>query len=57
MANLTGAGFVPELRSVRTNLANELRHVDAALSVLGKLAAGVITLNRGTPCQPRFASA
>ena len=41
MANLKGlAGFVSELRSVRTNLANELRHVDAALSVLGKLKGG-----------------
>jgi hypothetical protein len=41
MANLKGlAGFVSELRSVRTNLANELRHVDAALSVLGKFGGG-----------------
>ena len=41
MANLTGlAGFVSELRAVRTNLVNELRHVDAALSVLGKLGVG-----------------
>jgi len=38
MANLTGlASFVSELRVLRTNLVNELRHVDAALSVLGKL--------------------
>jgi hypothetical protein len=34
------AGFVSELRAVRTNLVNELRHVDAALSVLGKLGVG-----------------
>jgi hypothetical protein len=41
MANLNGlAGFVSELRAVRTNLVNELRHVDAALSVLGKLGGG-----------------
>jgi hypothetical protein len=29
--------IVVELRSERTNLTNQLRHVDAALSVLGKL--------------------
>src|ERR1017187_940300 len=41
MANLTGlAGFVSELKATRSNLANELRHVDAALSVLGKLGGG-----------------
>jgi hypothetical protein len=41
MANLAGlASIVSELRAVRTNLANELRHVDAALSVLGKLGGG-----------------
>ena len=41
MANLNGlAGFVSELKSTRTNLVNELRHVDAALSVLGKLKGG-----------------
>ncbi len=41
MANLKGlAGFVSKLRAVRTNLVNELRHVDAALSVLGKLGGG-----------------
>jgi hypothetical protein len=41
MANLAGlAGFVSELKTVRTNLGNELRHVDAALSVLGKLKGG-----------------
>jgi nucleoid-associated protein YgaU len=38
MANLTGlAGFVSELRVVRTNLVDQLRYVDAALTVLGKL--------------------
>ena len=38
MAKLTGlAGFVSELKTERTNLIDRLRHVDAALSVLGKL--------------------
>ncbi|MDP9159192.1 MAG: hypothetical protein M3O09_03055 [Acidobacteriota bacterium] len=38
MANLTGLDkIVTELRAERTNLVNQLRHVDAALSVLGKL--------------------
>ena len=41
MANLSGlASFMSELRVVRTNLVDELRHVDAALSVLGKLGGG-----------------
>jgi hypothetical protein len=41
MANLKGlAGFVSKLRAVRTNLANQLKYVDAALSVLGKLGGG-----------------
>jgi hypothetical protein len=41
MANLAGlAGFVSKLRAMRTSLVNELRHVDAALSVLGKLGVG-----------------
>jgi len=41
MAKLTGlASFVSELRAERTNLVNRLRHVDAALSVLGKLGGG-----------------
>src|ERR1035437_5859511 len=41
MANLKGlAAIVSELRAVRTNLADRLRHVDAALSVLGKLGGG-----------------
>ena len=47
MANLKGlAGFVLELKSTRTNLVNELRHVDAALSVLGKFGGGS---NHGKP--------
>ena len=42
MANLSGlASFVSELRVERTNLVDRLRHVDAALSVLGKLNVGV----------------
>ena len=41
MAKLTGlASFVSELRAERTNLVDRLRHVDAALSVLGKLKGG-----------------
>jgi hypothetical protein len=38
MANLKGlASMVLELRVERTSLANQLKQVDAALSVLGKL--------------------
>jgi hypothetical protein len=38
MDNLKGlASIVSQLRNERTNLVNQLRHVDAALSVLGKL--------------------
>jgi hypothetical protein len=38
MANLKGlVSVVSQLREQRTNLVNNLRHVDAALSVLGKL--------------------
>jgi hypothetical protein len=41
MANLKGlASIVRELRTGRTNLVDRLRHVDAALSVLGKLNSG-----------------
>jgi len=41
MANLKGlASIVSELRVERTNLVNQLRHVDAALAVLGKLNGG-----------------
>jgi hypothetical protein len=44
MANLKGlASIVSELRVERTNLINELKHVDAALSVLGKLNGGSYT--------------
>ena len=34
------ASIVSELRVERTNLVNQLKHVDAALSVLGKLNGG-----------------
>ena len=41
MANPKGlASIVSELRAERTNLVSQLRHVDAALSVLGKLSGG-----------------
>jgi hypothetical protein len=39
MANLK-ASIVSELRLERTNLVDQLKHVDAALSVLGKLNGG-----------------
>jgi hypothetical protein len=41
MSNLKGlVSIVSELRAERTNLANQLKHVDAALAVLGKLNGG-----------------
>jgi hypothetical protein len=41
MASFKGlASIVSELRAERTNLVNQLRHVDAALSVLAKLNSG-----------------
>jgi hypothetical protein len=41
MANLRGlSNIVTELRAERTNLVTQLRHVDAALAVLGKLNGG-----------------
>jgi hypothetical protein len=41
MANLKGlVSIVSELRVERTNLVNQLKHVDAALAVLGKLDGG-----------------
>ena len=40
MANLKGLkAMVSQLREQRTNLVNQIRHVDAALVVLGKLGA------------------
>ena len=56
MANLNGlATIVSELRSERASLRDQLRHVDAALSVLGKLDGGKFhteprrTLSAGAP--------
>jgi hypothetical protein len=50
MGNLDGlATIVSQLRTERTNLANQLRHVDAALSVLGKLDGGSSHSNRNQP--------
>jgi hypothetical protein len=41
MANLKGLeSVVSQLRIQRTNLVNHLKHVDAALSVLGKVNGG-----------------
>ena len=41
MAKLKGlSSIVSELRAERTNLVNEPKHVEAALSVLGKVNAG-----------------
>ena len=41
MARLKGLGsVVSQLREERTNLVDQLRHVDATLSVLGKLDGG-----------------
>src|SRR5450755_3728020 len=41
MAKLSGlVSIVSELRIERSNLVNQLRHVDTALSVLGKLNGG-----------------
>ena len=41
MGNIKGlVSIVSELRAERTNLVNQLKHVDAALSVLGKLDGG-----------------
>ena len=48
MANLKGLeSVVLQLRGERTNLVNQLRHVDAALSVLGKLDNGRSYKNLG----------
>ena len=41
MTKLRGLlSIVSELRAERTNLINELKHIDAALSVLGKVSSG-----------------
>jgi hypothetical protein len=45
--NLKGLVFVvSQLREQRTNLVNDLKHVDSALTVLGKLSGGK---NRAEP--------
>jgi len=41
------ASFTSELRAERKGLVDRLRHVDAALSVLGKLNGGSYTKARG----------
>ena len=51
MAQLNGlSSIVVELRAERTNLVNELKHIDAALSVLGKVSGGSFhtKANQGT---------
>src|SRR5258708_26219260 len=50
MATLKGlSSIVSQLKTERTNLANQLRHVDAALSVLGKPDGGSNHTNRSQP--------
>jgi hypothetical protein len=51
MGNLKGlVSIVSEQRAERTNLVTQLKHVDAALSVLGKLNGGrFYTQPRRTP--------
>lgn len=51
MAKLKGlSSIVVELRAERTNLVSELKHIDAALSVLGKVSGGspLTHAHRGT---------
>jgi hypothetical protein len=58
MANLKGlASFVSALRVERTNLANQLRHFDAALSVLGKLNSGSSHRNLSASARRRISLA
>ena len=55
MANLKGlVSVVSQLREQRTNLVNDLKHVDAALSVLGRLDGGK---NHAAPRRTLSASA
>ena len=55
MANLKGlVSVVSQLREQRTNLVNNLKHVDAALSVLGRLDGG---MNHAAPRRTLSASA
>src|SRR5258708_24737376 len=55
MSNLKGlASVVSQLRSERTNLVNDLKHVDAALSALSRLSGGT---NYAAPRRTLSASA
>jgi hypothetical protein len=55
MANLKGlVSVVSQLREQRTNLVNDLKHVDAALSALGRLNGGT---NHAAPRRTLSASA
>ena len=48
MANLKGlSSFVRELKTTRKSLVDDLRHVDAALSVLGKMRGGTLYTKPG----------
>ena len=48
MSNLKGlVSVVSQLREQRTNLVNDLRHVDSALSVLSKLNGGTNHTHHG----------
>jgi nicotinamide mononucleotide (NMN) deamidase PncC len=48
MSNLAELGaVVSELRKERANQANELKHLDAALAVLGKLGGGSSSTKSG----------
>ena len=48
MSNLAGlAAVVSELRKERANQVNELKHLDAALAVLGKLGGGSSSTKSG----------
>jgi hypothetical protein len=54
MANLKGlVSVVSQLREQRTNLVNDLKHVDVALTVLGKLSG----TNHAAPRRTLSASA
>ena len=46
MANISGVDrIIVELRTEKTHLTNQLRHVDAALSVLGKLNGKIVPIS------------
>lgn len=56
MRNLKGLeSIVTELRAERGHLVNNLRHVDAALAVLGKLEGESSPPNRGALCHSLLA--